>query len=70
VIQPDIPAERARDLLLAMRHGIVIEHVGKRSALPLEAERFQYAIDDAINLLKRAWAPDCSVSINEGANPG
>jgi AcrR family transcriptional regulator len=57
VIDPGIPAERARDLLLAVRHGIVAERVGKANVVPADSSRFENLIDDALSVLKAAWTP-------------
>lgn len=56
-IDPGIPVERAADLLLTVRHGIVAEQIGKAPALPPETERFAYVIEDALAVFQAAWSP-------------
>ena len=52
-----MPAERVFDLLLAMRRGIIAEHLGKETHLPKGDERFRSLIPELLALLKAAWAP-------------
>jgi len=58
VMAPPLPPDRVCDLLLAIRHGIIAEHMGKKSVLPPgEKDRFRSLIPEALALLKTAWAP-------------
>lgn len=57
LIDPGISVERAADLLLTMRHGIVAERIGKAPALPQGTERFAYVIEDALAVFQAAWSP-------------
>jgi AcrR family transcriptional regulator len=52
-----LPAERIFDLLLAMRRGIIAEHLGKETHLPTGDERFRSLIPEVLALLQSAWAP-------------
>jgi AcrR family transcriptional regulator len=70
VVQPNIPIDRAVDLLLSMRHGIVAEVVGKANVVSDDSGRFEHLVDDAITMLKLAWAPDSADSGGEGDAPG
>lgn len=55
IIQPRIPTDRAVDLALAIRHGIVAERIGKANVVPANSGRFEHLIDDAVDLLRQAW---------------
>lgn len=58
VIAPPMPPDRAYDLLLAIRHGIIAEHLGKKSVFQVgEEDRFTSLIPEIFALLKVAWAP-------------
>ncbi len=57
VIQPDIPVDRAVDLLLAIRHGIVAERIGKANVVPADSGRFEHLVEDAVAMLSLAWKP-------------
>jgi len=54
---PRMPEERATDLLLAVRHGLVAERLGKRRVVPPESDRFDALVPDAVHLLRAAWTP-------------
>ena len=54
---PGIPVERATDVLLALRHGLVAERLGKRRVVPPGSDRFDALVPDAVALLRAAWAP-------------
>ena len=57
-LQPGMPISRAVDLLLAIRHGIVAEQIGKANVVPSESGRFQNLVTDSIAMLQAAWAVD------------
>lgn len=52
-----LPPERVFDLLLAMRRGIIAEHLGKETHLPKGDERFRSLVPEVLALLKAAWTP-------------
>lgn len=56
VIEPGIPTERAVDLLLAVRHGIIAERLGKASVVSPESGRFDDLVPDALSLFRAAWS--------------
>ena len=62
IIQPGISTERAVDLLLAVRHGILAERIGKANVVPAGSGRFEHLIDDAIDMLRLAWGKEASES--------
>ena len=57
VIAPGMPADRAADMLLAMRHGLIAEHVAKHRVRPDGTHRFRGLIDDVMTMVRKAWAP-------------
>jgi len=57
LIATHLTPDRVLDLLLAMRRGIIAEHLGKQTHLPVEDERFRSLIPEVLALLKAAWAP-------------
>jgi len=58
VMAPPMPPDQVFDLLLAIRRGIIAEHLGKQPVLqPGEEERFRRLIPQALALLKAAWSP-------------
>ncbi len=52
-----LPRERVVDILLAVRHGTIAEHLGKRDFLPPGSDRFRGLLPDVLAVLKQAWAP-------------
>lgn len=50
-----LPVERVVDILMAVRHGIIAEHLGKRDFLPPGSDRFRGLIPDTLAVFKRAW---------------
>jgi AcrR family transcriptional regulator len=57
LIATHLTPDRVLDLLLAMRRGIIAEHLGKEAHLPVGDERFRSLIPEVLALLKAAWAP-------------
>lgn len=58
LLQPGISTERAVDLLLAIRHGILSERIGKANVVPAGSGRFEHLIDDAVDMLRLAWGKE------------
>lgn len=56
-IATPLPPERVFDLLLAMRRGIIAEHLGKETHLPTGDDRFRSLVPEVLTLLKAAWTP-------------
>jgi AcrR family transcriptional regulator len=52
-----LPAERVVDILLAVRHGIIAEHLSKRDYLPPGSDRFSGLVSDVLAVFKHAWEP-------------
>ncbi len=70
LINPGIPTERAVDLMLAIRHGILAEQIGKANVVPAGTDRFKYLVDDAIDMLRRTWGMESTARAREGEEPG
>jgi AcrR family transcriptional regulator len=74
VMVPPMPLDQALDLLLAIRRGIIAEHLGKQLVFQAgEEERFRRLIPKALDLLKAAWSPQEQPSLevmNSQSAPG
>lgn len=68
---PNTSVAHARDLLIAMMHGLTSQHMANEPELPVGSGRFGSLISDAVGLFRAAWEPslmtttDTSVSIHE-----
>ena len=70
LIATHLTPDRVLDLLLAMRRGIIAEHLGKETHLPVGDERFHSLIPEVLALLKEAWAPAGNDEKQEGVATG
>lgn len=57
VIAPGLPPDRARDFLLALRHGMIAETLGKKAITPPIAHRFASLVPVVMGVLRAAWDP-------------
>jgi AcrR family transcriptional regulator len=57
-IVPGMTVERATDVLLSLRHGLIAERLGKRPFLPSGSARFTDLLPDVLTMLRVAWAPE------------
>jgi AcrR family transcriptional regulator len=57
VMDPGMPPDRAFDILLTARHGIIAEALGKGPVFPERSARFRKLIPDVIAVYQTAWAP-------------
>jgi AcrR family transcriptional regulator len=57
VMEPGMSPERAFDILLTARHGIVAERIGKGPVTPERSARFGELIPDVIAVYRAAWEP-------------
>lgn len=67
-----LPSERVVDMLLAIRHGIIAEHLGKRDFLPPGSDRFSGLIEPVLAVFEQAWGPSRPRSLpstDESAEP-
>ncbi|HET8907713.1 MAG TPA: TetR/AcrR family transcriptional regulator [Ktedonobacterales bacterium] len=67
-INAGVPPERVVDILMAVRHGIIAEHLAKRNLLPSGSDRFSGLIPDILAVFERAWAPTEQQSARAGEN--
>ena len=56
-LEAGLPGERVVDVLLAVRHGIIAEHLGKRDFLPPGSDRFSGLIEPILAVFEQAWNP-------------
>jgi AcrR family transcriptional regulator len=61
-MDPGMEVDRATDLLLAIRHGLIAERLGKQPFVLPDADRFDDLVPDVIRMLRRAWAPASAAS--------
>ena len=54
-IEPGLPLEQARDLRIAMMHGLTALHMANEPQLPVGSGRFGSLIPAAVNLFRLAW---------------
>jgi AcrR family transcriptional regulator len=66
VMEPGMPPERALDLLLAIRHGLIAERIGKQAFIADQPRRFSDLIPEVMRLLRAAWAPTATVNDVQG----
>jgi AcrR family transcriptional regulator len=64
VMEPHLPPEHVTDLLLAMRRGIVAEHLGKNRRVQ-PPDRFARLIPDVLAILQAAWQPGTHIRPEE-----
>jgi AcrR family transcriptional regulator len=58
LIQADLPTDQVRDLVFALMHGLVAQHMANEPHLPLGAGRYGALIPAAVQLLRKAWGND------------
>jgi AcrR family transcriptional regulator len=56
-VAPAIPVEQARDLIIAVMHGLTAQHLANEPHLPVGAGRFGSLVPAAAALFEAAWAP-------------
>lgn len=57
-IQPPLPAEQARDILIALAHGVISLHLANEPQLPLGEGRWGSLVPAVVALLHAAWGPE------------
>jgi AcrR family transcriptional regulator len=70
VIAPGLPPDRARDFLLAVRHGIIAETLGKETATPPVSHRFASLVPVVMTVLRAAWDSRRPSEAGDGATDG
>jgi AcrR family transcriptional regulator len=58
LIQADLPMDQVRDLVIALVHGLVAQHMANEPHLPLGSGRYGSLIPAAVQLLRKAWGND------------
>jgi len=66
VIATDLPPDRARDFLLALRHGMIAETLGKKAVVPPISHRFASLVPVVMGVLQAAWDPHGSTGAIDG----
>jgi hypothetical protein len=69
-LAPGIPAPQARDLFLALMHGLAALHLANEPELPIGAGRFGSLLPAALALFRAAWEPEASRFPPEGHMKG
>lgn len=59
-LTPGIPAPQARDLFIAMMHGLTALHLANEPELPIGTGRFGSLLPAALDLFRAAWEPEAS----------
>jgi len=57
-VNPGLPTNQARDLLIAMSHGLTSQHMANEPHLPVGTGRYGGLIPFAVALFEAAWAPE------------
>lgn len=56
-INPGIPDEQARDIIIALNHGLTEMHLANNPELPVGEGRYGGLIHQAVETLLKAWSP-------------
>jgi AcrR family transcriptional regulator len=56
-IGPHVPVSQARDLIIAMSHGLTSQHMANEPHLPIGSGRYGSLISAAVELFRIAWEP-------------
>ncbi|MBZ0291058.1 MAG: TetR/AcrR family transcriptional regulator, partial [Anaerolineae bacterium] len=55
-IDPGVPYEQARDIIIALSHGLTEQHLANNPELPVGEGRYGSLIHQAVTVLLKAWA--------------
>lgn len=55
-IEPGIPTEQARDIIIALTHGLTEQHLANNPELPVGEGRYGGLIQQAVDVLLKAWS--------------
>lgn len=67
---PGIPLPQARDLVIAMAHGLTALHLANEPELPVGTGRFGSLLPAALALFRAAWEPEASRLSPDGQTEG
>jgi AcrR family transcriptional regulator len=56
-IRPQVSVSQARDLIIAMSHGLTSQHMANEPGVPIGSGRYGSLIPAAVALLRAAWEP-------------
>jgi AcrR family transcriptional regulator len=65
----DIPVDQARDLVIAMMHGLTSQHMANEPDLPVGSGRYGSLVAPAVALFRAAWQPRQGAP-SDGSAPG
>jgi len=68
-IQPHVSLTEARDLIIAMSHGLTSQHIANEPDLPLGSGRYGSLIPAAVALFRLAWEPKPESSPDQRNRP-
>ena len=57
-INPGMPYEQARDIIIALNHGLTEQHLANNPELPVGEGRYGSLIEQAVSVLLKAWSAD------------
>ena len=57
-IDPGMPTEQARDIIIALNHGLTEQHLANNPELPVGEGRYGGLIEQAVSVLLKAWSTD------------
>jgi AcrR family transcriptional regulator len=57
-IHPAMPYEQARDIIIALNHGLTEQHLANNPELPVGEGRYGGLIHQAVTVLLKAWSTD------------
>ncbi len=66
----DIPTNQARDLIIAMIHGLTSQHMANEPDLPVGSGRYGALIPAAVALFRGAWEPRQPTETDQGDRGG
>jgi AcrR family transcriptional regulator len=69
-IRPSVSMVHARDLLIAMMHGLTSQHVANEPRLAAGSGRYGSLIPDAVDLFRAAWEPTPVAGEDMGGTDG
>jgi AcrR family transcriptional regulator len=64
-IRPHVSLTQARDLIIAMSHGLTSQHMANEPDLPIGSGRYGSLIPAALELFRLAWDPNQKASSSE-----
>jgi AcrR family transcriptional regulator len=73
-IRPNLSISQARDLIVAMSHGLTSQHMANEPDLPIGSGRYGSLIPAAVDVFRKAWEPNRPVDEGRlrdaGTQPG